>query len=161
MLQFDIRGNLSPAGLIQSNLNEINQYLVNNLVSGIRSGHFQKYVQYSYDLKRIIGGGLIKQWINGSFVNSRKRNPKDIDFVSFIDHQIIVQLGNSLDDFRPLGSWNKYRVDAYIIEVYPIGTTLYKRFTLPDIRYWEDLFSNTRRNSSGEKFSKGFLEISY
>jgi hypothetical protein len=52
-------------------------------------------------------------------------------------------------------------VDAYIIEVHPIGGVYYNRYTLPDMAYWQDLFSTTRRNVQGQKFSKGFLEIFY
>jgi hypothetical protein len=161
MLNFDRRGNLTPSGLISSNIPELENYFVNNIQSNTRSNNYQKYRKYSDDLKNLVGGQILRQWINGSFVNSRNRNPRDIDLVTFVDHQTIVQLGTRLNNLRPLAVWEIYEVDAYIIEVHPAGSVYYNRFTHSDILYWENRFSNTKRNRMGQMFSKGFLEIYY
>lgn len=161
MLYFDIRGNLRPSGLISSNVPELEDYFVNNIPTDSRMINFHRYRRYSDELKNLMGGQILKQWINGSFVNSRNRNPRDIDLITFIDHQTIVQLGNRLNNFRPYAVGEIYEVDAYIIEVHPVGSVMYNRFTHSDILYWENRFGNTRRNRTGQMFSKGFLEIFY
>jgi hypothetical protein len=101
----------------------------------------------------------LNQWINGSFV-TQKKNPQDIDLVTFIDYKVIGQLGNRLDDFKAGQSWITYEVDAYIIPVYPQGHVQFK-FTEFDLAEWLDLFSHTKLNRNGQKFEKGFLEIFY
>lgn len=159
MLQFDIRGNITPGGLLKSKLHELEQYFVHNIESNTRKDHFNKYLKYSNDLKSITGSKCLKQWINGSFVNSRNINPKDIDFLTFIDSEIIIELGERLNNFRPAGCWEFYEVDAYIIEVHPSNSPLFNRFTLSDMSCWQEWFSQTRRYKKGQKYSKGFLEI--
>ncbi len=134
-------------------------FLVEGIVSDTRVANFDKYIKYSNDLKKLVGGKNLKQWINGSFV-TRKINPKDIDLVTFVDYSTIKRLGNKLDNFRTEDSWLIYGVDAYIFEVYPKDSSLYK-FTHSDISYWHAQFNRTRVNRKGIKFPKGFLEIIY
>jgi len=159
MLQFDIKGHLKPSGLISSDVNETRRYFVENIPSNTRMDNFQKYLKYSDDLKVLLNGQKLRQWINGSFI-TRKRDPKDIDLVTFIEHQTIKKLGRKLDNFRPELCWSVYGVDAYIIEEYPDGSELYK-FTDFDMKEWSFSFSQTRRNRKGVKSLKGFLEIYY
>ncbi len=159
MLSFDSKGYLKPIGLVPSTVKEMREALVDSIDSEVRREHFQKYLKYSADLKKLLGGKPLTQWINGSFV-TRKLNPKDIDFVTFIDHAQIKKLGHKLDSFRAGGSWENYGVDAYIIEVYPINSKHFK-FTEYDLIEWREQFTVTRRNRKGEKFTKGFLEIIY
>lgn len=90
---------------------------------------------------------------------TKKVNPGDIDFISFIDSAIINQLGSKLDDFKYPNSEKKYGVDAYIIEEFPEGHQKRAVF-VHDMAYWIDLFTKTRR-IHGNRLSKGFLEVSF
>ncbi len=71
----------------------------------------------------------------------------------------VKELGDALDDFRS-GAWEQYGVDAYIITTYPANNKHYSHY-LSDCAYWLDKFGGTRRDRSGKKHSKGFLEIFY
>ena len=88
MLSFDHRGNLTPYELIQANVNEFKHFFVDRIQSRTRLDNFNKYIKYSEDLKSLLEGKTLKQWINGSFV-TKKTNPKDIDVVTFLEHDII------------------------------------------------------------------------
>lgn len=97
------------------------------------------------------------QWINGSFI-SHKKEPKDIDFVTFLDYRIINHLSNKLDSFNYPQSEKTHNVDAYIIIVYPEDHPN-RFYTTSDQAYWTNQFTKTKRNNRGNKLSKGFLEI--
>ncbi len=159
MLNFDTKGNLKPYQVIPCKVNDLKKHFVTGVASTTRQTNYDSYIKYSNDLKKALGVKDLRQWINGSFV-TKKTNPKDIDLITFIDHSLIVKLGNKLDNFRPQNSWHIYEVDAYIVEVYPDNSPLNK-FTHSDIIYWQDLFAHTRVNRKGEKNPKGFLEIIY
>ncbi|CAN5178406.1 hypothetical protein BH09BAC5_BH09BAC5_22230 [soil metagenome] len=159
MINFDSRGYLKPYEPISSNVKELKKYFVDEFDSEIRLAHFHNYTRYSNDLKKLLGGIPLRQWINGSFV-SKKTNPKDIDFVTFVDHTLIKKLNRKLDSYKADGSWEEYGVDAYIIEVYSENNP-HQKFTEFDMREWQELFCMTRRNRAGQRFNKGFLEIIY
>ncbi len=158
MLKFDAKGYLTPNGIIESSVSEMKKYLVIGMESDLREAHFYQYSQYSKKLKALTGEPKIRQWVNGSFV-TLKKNPKDIDLVTLIDHKKVKELGDALDDFRS-GAWEQYGVDAYIITTYPANNKHYSHY-LSDCAYWLDKFGGTRRDRSGKKHSKGFLEIFY
>lgn len=102
----------------------------------------------------------LKQWINGSFVSSLK-NPKDIDFVTFIDYDLRKEYESDLKLFEANQANSRYQVDAYIITVFPKGHEKVFLFE-SDKSYWTERFSFTRRNlRTGRKYPKGFLEIIY
>ncbi len=158
MLKFDTRGNLSPYQAIQSTATEMKKYLVDQMQnSDTRVENYVRYRKYTSALKKLMPGIELKQWINGSFV-TRKKNPNDIDLLTFINHSDVVRLGSLLDDFRPEKSWDKFEVDAYILEVYPEDSKHYV-YTKSDIAYWYQQYSRTRVNRRGHKHPKGFLEI--
>jgi hypothetical protein len=158
MLQFDFKGYLKPYQPIPCKVSDLKFHFVDEIQSVTRKLNYEKYVKYSHDLRMVVGEGL-KQWINGSFV-TKKTNPKDIDLVTFLDHEMIKKLGAKLDPFRPINSWNAYGVDAYICEVYPVGHPSYK-YTDSDIAYWNHQFGHSRPNRKGVTNVKGFLEIIY
>lgn len=159
MLQFDSKGNLKPYQPIRCTLNEFKKHFVAGIDSDTRKVNFEKYILYSDDLKALLGGVEMRQWVNGSFV-TKKKNPGDIDLITFLDSAGIKKLGNKLVDFRASGSWTAYGVDAYLLENHPEGSKNF-RFTEADMAYWQNLFSKTRTNRRGNKYPKGFLEIMY
>lgn len=116
MLNFDVKGNLTPYQSIPCKGKEMKKYLVDLMpTSSTRIDNYIRYRKYSSDLKKVLGIKEMKQWINGSFV-TKKLNPKDIDFLTFVDHSLIQALGTQLDNFRPGNSWTIYGVDAYVLE---------------------------------------------
>jgi hypothetical protein len=158
MLNFDSKGNLKPYKPILCGVKDLKEHLVDNIESTTRKDNYDKYIKYSSDLKALTGCE-IKQWINGSFV-TQKINPKDIDLISFLDHETIKKLGTKLDPFKPKISWTTYGVDAYILEVYPPNHQ-FLNFTTSDIAQWTEWFGQTRVTRNGIKNKKGFLEIIY
>lgn len=161
MLNFDVKGNLTPYQPILCKVSEMKKYLVDLVpTSSTRRDNYAKYRKYSNDLKKVLGLKEIKQWVNGSFV-TKKLNPKDIDFLTLVDHSLVQTLGSQLDNFRPPKCWDVYEVDAYLLEMHPEGSDFHKRFTQSDMAYWYDQFNHTRVNRVGRKLPKGFLEIIY
>lgn len=158
-LEFDAKGLLKPYLPIPCELSDLKTYFVDGIPSVTRKTNYDNYIRYSNDLKTLLGNTNLTQWINGSFV-TKKTNPKDIDLITFIDHGTVKKLGMKLDPFRPQSSWLFYGVDAYIVEVHPENSKSHV-YTLGDIAYWLDLFSQTRPNRIGKKNQKGFLEINY
>jgi hypothetical protein len=158
MLHFDNRGYLTPYKVIPSTVKEMREYFVENIRSETRKEIFEKYLRYSDDLKDVLGGIPLKQWVNGSFV-TMKRSPKDIDLVTFIDHYAVNKIGNKIDNFRSIGSRKTYGVDAYVMEIYP-NESSFHRLMKYDLLEWENLFINNRP-VDGLYAKKGFLEIIY
>ncbi|WP_294232103.1 hypothetical protein [uncultured Chryseobacterium sp.] len=120
---------------------------------------FNRFLKYNEDLQKVLGFCGFVQWVDGSFV-TKKVNPGDIDLVTFIETEKILEIGSSIDPFRFPNSESIYGVDAYIIEVYPSDEPDYFR-TVSDSAYWADRFSKTRRDRNGNKLRKGFLEIRF
>ncbi len=99
MLNFDLRGNLRPYEPIKCGLRDLKKYLVDEIESDTRLDNYKKYLRYSNDLKALLKGQELKQWLNGSFV-TKKRNPKDIDLLTFIDAETIEALDDELINFK-------------------------------------------------------------
>ena len=159
MLQFDLRGNLKPHKPIQCGLKDLKRHFVDEIESDSRLDNYKKYLRYSNNLKTLLGNRKLKQWLNGSFV-TKKRNPKDIDLVTFIDNNTIELFGDRLNTFRGVEGWEVYKVDAYIIPVHSPQSKLVN-FTELDTTEWLYLFGHTKLNRKGQVFGKGFLEIFY
>lgn len=99
-------------------------------------------------------------WIDGSFV-TKKQRPHDIDFVIFIDYQIMESSEDLVKDFLNLGIFVPRELDAYIVETYPEEHQNYKYFEERE-KYW--LFEFTRvnpKNRLKKQVSKGFIEIDF
>jgi hypothetical protein len=159
MFIYDSKGYLKPYQPISCSVKDFKTHFVDNISSITRQLNFDNYIRYSNDLKILLEGLALKQWINGSFV-TKKINPKDIDMVTFVDHYKIKELGSKLTNFKAANSWIKYGVDAYIIEVFPINNKSFV-YTQSDTAYWLDLFNQGKSNRANQKYLKGFLEIIY
>jgi hypothetical protein len=124
-----------------------------------RANLFGKYFLYSINLKKTLEIEYLLQWIDGSYV-TKEESPDDIDFINFLDYKVVEAFEEQLEDFKFPGSEIKFGVDAYIIKVYPIDHKCYPLY-LGDQFYWKDHLSKTGRNRAGNRFPKGFLEISF
>lgn len=157
MLEFDSKGFLIPDNAIRSTLQELEQVFVEGIKTGDRRKHFDAYLNYSKELKKLCGNIELVQWIDGSFI-TKKENPNDIDLVTFLDFEIIKDIDYLLSNFKEPLSKTVYGVDAYIVYTYSQN---HKKYILQqsDSAYWIDRFTKTRPNRKGQKFKKGFLEI--
>lgn len=159
MLTFDSNGLLFPYTYIPATKNDLKRYFVDAIPSDRRLENFEKYLHYSDELKQLLEINSMKQWVNGSFVTLTK-NPKDIDFVTFIHYDLRKKLEVELERFTAKSANYIFGVDAYLLTVFPTGHE--KSFLFQsDKAYWLNKFSRTRRDHSGVKKSKGSLEIIY
>jgi hypothetical protein len=156
MLTFNHSGLLVPDNKINSTIPELENEFVLKIPSIKRKEIFEAYVKYNDDFKKVCKLEQLHQWINGSYA-TKKKNPGDIDLVTFLDHNLVHELGSKLDNFKYPNSEIIYGVDAYIIEVYPKNHINNFRY-VSDKAYWLDRFTKTRR-IRGNRLSKGFLEI--
>lgn len=141
MLTFNSKGLLRPTTNIISTLEEFRNQFVKNK-STRRQELFESYLKYSEALQKVVKMNLL-QWINGSYVTELTENPNDIDLVTFIDYSIIDKIEKQLDQFK-----------------YPENHPLYPYY-YGDRLYWMDRFTKTRRDRNGNKFDKGFIELTY
>ena len=157
MLVFNSKGYLVPNTNIISDLSELETEFVSNIISDKRISLFANYLQYSKELKSYLDGAALLQWIDGSFV-TKKKDPGDIDLVTFIDVEWANNLGTDIDKFKYPSSSDLYGVDAYLVKIY---NREHKKYPLykGDRTYWMDKFDKTYRNRLGQKSPKGFIEI--
>lgn len=87
-------------------------------------------------------------------------NPKDIDFVTFIESDIVDKHRIELKKFLSNNSMLALGLDPYIIEVHKQNSPSYFKYE-SDKAYWTNKFDKTRRDRTGRKNPKGFLEIIY
>lgn len=159
MIEFDKKGLLIPNRAISCTLQELKAHFVDNINSKTRLEIFNNYVEYSSRLKDLLGVEELKQWINGSFVTLTP-NPKDIDFVTFIESDIAKTYRTDLENFISNNSLLSIGIDPYIIEVYEQDSESYFNYE-SDKAYWMNKFDKTRRDRAGRKNPKGFLEVIY
>lgn len=161
MLNFNPSGHLVPNQPIISTLEELHSEFVVDYTSVERSTLYDSYSRYSADLKAVCGGVELRQWINGSFATRSEPRPSDIDMVTFLDAELVKELGSALDRFKyPDSKLNYPGIDGYIVSVYAEGSPHYFTYRSDEL-HWQDEFDKTRRNRAGRKLPKGFLEIKY
>ena len=159
-LSFDIRGNLRPYSIIELSLSEFAEHFVNSFEPNTtRRGLFENYQRYVSELSEFLKYGYF-QWVDGSFITT-KRNPKDIDFVSFIDHRDYDRSKRILENrFSSRTVRETYQVDAYIAPRYPKGHSKYVIYH-SDSLYWRNLFGKTRVDRVKRQFEKGIVQLNF
>ena len=160
-LNFDIRGNLKPYKKIELDYIDFKQYFVDSFInSQTRNQIIENYEKFIDDFSKEVTENFV-QWIDGSFV-SNKENPKDIDFVSLIDFKTYEEKEQLIEaKFRLQGARVNYDlIDAYSIKVYPEGHKR-RNITEFDKLYWQNWFSQTKKNRLKKKFPKGYIEIQF
>ncbi len=158
MLQFDENGHLTPITPIETTLDEFQQVFVDAFPrSTTRKRLFDNYLDWVFDFQRDIFG-YFTQWIDGSFV-TRKENPNDIDFVTFLDDEVYVLRNTKLDRFWSFSNESR-GLDAYIMPEYKHN---HPNFALLEERkkVWLDLFTSVRAIEDQPKLNKGFIQISF
>ena len=158
-ITFTDEGFIFPNEKINVDLATLKTIFVDNFPnSTTRKTLYDNYLRYINDFSKQITPNFT-QWINGSFV-TLKENPNDIDFVTFIDVDILLEKSDNgfLDNFYSF-SWEKEKLDAYILDVFPEEDKMYIEHTLKFKNQWFERFTQTK--SGGKKYKKGFLEIKF
>ena len=160
-LSFDIRGNLQPYEKVNLTFQEFKQIFVEEFApDSSRHTIFENYQRFIDAFAAEVTTNFI-QWIDGSFVTNRT-NPRDIDVVNFIDFAIYEEKQDKIEqNFRLHGASKLYpRVDAYVVKLYPKNHERYW-VTEYDSVYWQNWFSETRKNRANKIYPKGFIELKF
>ncbi len=159
-MNFDSNGNLEPYEKITTDLTTFEKTFVTDFPnSETRKKLFDNYLRYLEDFSKEMTPNFT-QWINGSFV-TLKENPKDLDFVTFIDSKLYDEKEQLLDSkFISSVTYND-GLDAFIMKNYPNNVAAYQTYTLFHTDLWFHRFTNSRKNLEKKSFSKGFIEINF
>lgn len=159
-MKFDHRGNLYPYQKIELSLKEFEGFFIQPFPeNSSRHVIFENYLRFIADFKQEVTNNF-SQWINGSFVTN-KLNPNDIDFVSIIDADIFAEKEELIESkFRLKSAKTEYQVDAYTVKKYPINHKK-RLISQHELVYWNNWFSETKKNRMKKKFPKGFIEINF
>lgn len=154
-MNFDQYGHLTPYELIETDLLTFEKTFVTDFEpfrSTTRRPIFEAYLQYVAELRQIVGGGFY-QWIDGSFV-TQKLNPKDVDFVTFIDLEQYQQNAKEIEKIR----WKRYtkniKTDGSFVIVYP---DLHKQYGIYKMEQKRWLFDFSTHYYT--KRPKGVIEL--
>lgn len=153
---FNSRGFIKPYRIIESSVAEIEEIFVKPFPdSETRQLIFENYLDYLDDFQRLITRNFT-HWLDGSFM-SKKLNPNDIDFVSFIDYRVYEQKEEQI--FRIVEKYGYMKLDNYISQIFPINHPRHAE-TEHFKGYWTELFSSSRRDpKTNIQSPRGFIEI--
>jgi hypothetical protein len=155
-MTFDQYGHLTPYEIIETDLNTFQKTFVTDFTaSTTRPQIFEAYLEYLHQLRQIVGDGGFYQWIDGSFV-TQKSDPKDIDFVTFVDWQIYEKYETPFNELRKLRLGKTKIVDGYFVKVYNETHPQRTLFEM-DCAEWLFDFGRTFIN----KRYKGIIKINY
>ena len=160
MLQFDENGHLFPYEIQSVTLEEMRAIFVDAFPeSETRKRLFDNYLNWIFDFQRDVFP-YFTQWIDGSFV-TQKLNPKDIDFVTFLDGRVyeIKEKRKELDRFWSFSNEDK-GLDAYFLAEYPKSHTNLKRTNQLKID-WGNRYISGRKIEGKPHIPKGFIQINF
>ena len=159
-MEFDPQGNLFPHKVLEIDIENFEEIFITNFEnSESRKRLFQNYLSYVEKLKNEINNTFY-QWIDGSFVTS-KLNPNDIDLVTFLNFEVYENNLSKLADFQGYKLKKEQNLDCYFVKEYPIEHKSYEIITKYDSIEWFHLFSKTRVNRNGKRYSKGIIQINF
>jgi hypothetical protein len=157
-LTFDANGYITPSEKITVDLETLQYYFVDNFPeSETRKDLFDNYLRYLDAFVKEITPNFT-QWINGSFV-TQKENPKDIDFVTFVDADLYSQKEKLIEKYWTTETYD-IGLDAYFLNIYSIDAIEYSQYIIYR-EEWLARFKRTRKNDFGNHLKKGFLEIKH
>lgn len=117
-MDFDAFGYLTPYAVLETSLDAFKAVFVAGFPeSDTRQRIFERYSDYVEELRSIVGGGFV-QWVDGSFV-TRKVNPGDIDFVTFLEIDRYENNRQAIDELRMLRKKPGVVTDGYFLFVRP------------------------------------------
>ncbi len=156
--RFNARGFIMPYKIIESSVEEIEEVFIKPFPdSETRQMIFDNYLSYLDEFQTLITPNFM-HWLDGSFM-SKKENPNDLDFVSFIDYRIYEQKEEEI--FRIVEKYGYLKLDNYVSQIFPVNHPRYNE-TNHYKQYWTDLFSSSRRDpETNMTIPRGFLEIKF
>jgi hypothetical protein len=155
MMTFDQYGYLTPYTVIETDLQTFERMFVSDFSkSSKRQKWFDNYLEYVHELQMVLGIGFV-QWVNGSFT-TRKFNPDDIDFITFLDFDMYEKFENEIETFKKRRYSRHLGTDGYFLKTYPPTHSLYKIYELERKRWIYD-FSTNYKNLK----PKGFIELKF
>ncbi len=158
-LNFDSNGNLEPYKKIATDLTTFEKTFVTDFPnSTTRKTLFDNYLRYLENFSKEMMPNFT-QWINGSFV-TLKENPKDLDFVTFIDVNLYDEKEMIMDNFLSFSLEDK-GLDAYVLKIFPQNNAQYQEFTMFHLANWQKRFSFSKQNFNKQIFPKGFIKIEF
>ena len=160
MLQFDENGYLLPHDVLETTLDEFQAVFVDAFPeSETRRWLFDNYLDWIFDFQRDIFP-YFTQWIDGSFV-TQKLNPKDIDFVTFLDGRVfeIKEKRKELDRFWSFSNEDK-GLDAYLIADLSREHHDFSKIENQKL-IWRELYGHTRNAPLKPRLPKGFVQINF
>ncbi len=159
-MQFDELGNLFPYKIIEIDLEAFEDFFVTNFPkSDSRQKLFKNYISYVNSFKSQVNCNFY-QWIDGSFVTT-KQNPNDIDIVTFLNFEVYENNVTQIADFQGYKVKNEQYLDCYFVKEYPTEHKNYEIITHYDSVEWFHLFSKTRVQRNGKRYSKGIIKINF
>lgn len=160
-MEFDQYGYLTgpperPYGPISSDLTTLERVFVEEFgESATRRQLFESYRQFTDQIRDLMPDGFT-QWVDGSFV-SRKRDPGDIDLLTFVD---TVTYDRHEPTFRQLRADYKSRaapLDLFFLRTYPEEHRDRIYFESDHVQWlfdWSRTYKPPRRD-------KGFIELTF
>jgi hypothetical protein len=94
------------------------------------------------------------QWIDGSFITN-KRDPRDIDFITFLDFEIYRKNEKEISKLLNLRYDKANATDGYFIEVFSGGHKSFNNFQMDKIE-WLHTFGTSRTNQN-----KGIIQLNF
>lgn len=154
MLTFTEHGLITPAEGIPTTPDGIYEIFVRPFPqSETRERIFNEWRKYNRMLRQEIGVDFT-QWVDGSFV-TQKRNPRDVDIVSFIPSYLFRKFEKRLDYYWT-DNWEREGIDAYLVEVLQEGQPEYESYKTV-VTEWVRLYTTTKATSQLPNERKGFL----
>jgi hypothetical protein len=157
-LKFTEDGYLTPISGIETDLATFKTFVDNFPLSEKRQFLFHNYLEYLRLFSRKITPHF-EQWINGSFV-TKKDNPNDIDFVTFIDALIFERNEAKLEEFWSF-SLEEEGLDAYIVKIYPPDSPLFVTHTEHFKNVWLKRYCRTKTDTDLDSAKKGFIKLKF
>ena len=158
-LNFTREGYLTPIDGIETDFATFKKTFVDDFpLSEQRQFLFHNYQEYLRLFSRRITPQF-DQWINGSFV-TKKENPNDIDFVTFINSTIFERCEAKLEEFWSFALEDE-GLDAYIVKVYPSDSPLFATHTVHFQKVWFKRFCRTKADANLDISTKGFIKLKF
>lgn len=151
---FDIHGNLTPYEVIKMNLADLEEGFVNSFPDSItRARLFQNFSEYLFGLRQLVDESIIV-WVDGSYITNKK-NPRDVDFVTFIDYKKFEANEIEVDRLRLFRNNTELGLDGYFVVIYPAHHQKNVLYEADKIQ-WLYQFGRSRSDRS-----KGIIEINF
>jgi hypothetical protein len=156
-MEFDVFGHLVPYELIQSDLVTFEAVFVTDFpASQTRHRIYEAFTVYLQRLREVIGNGFFI-WVDDSFV-TRKLNPRDIDFVTFLDFDRYAKHEADMEILRQMRFERDGLTDGFFVKVYPESHPNRKFYEL-DRAEWLFDFGRSRTRHNTPTRNKGLVEL--